>query len=80
MTVKLKVIDIRPCLPGVINASVSEYSSMIFLMYKCTIALLGDHPPPPPLLQPSQLIHLVVSETATIFHGGIEDKACGKTL
>ena len=48
MTVKLKVIDIRPCLPGVINASVSEYSSMIFLMYKCTIALLGDHPPPPP--------------------------------
>ena len=47
MTVKLKVIDIRPCLPGVINASVSEYSSMIFLMYKCTIALLGDHPLPP---------------------------------
>ena len=46
MTVKLKVINIRPCLPGVINASVSEYSSMIFLMYKCTIALLGDHPPP----------------------------------
>ena len=45
MTVKLKVIDIRPCLPGVINASVSEYASMIFLMYKCTIALLGDHPP-----------------------------------
>ena len=45
MTVKLKVIDIRPCLPGVINAIVSEYSSMIFLMYKCTIALLGDHPP-----------------------------------
>ena len=44
MTVKLKVINIRPCLPGVINASVSEYSS-IFLMYKCTIALLGDHPP-----------------------------------
>ena len=45
MTVKLKVIDIRPCLPGVINAIVSEYSSIIFLMYKCTIALLGDHPP-----------------------------------
>ena len=45
MAVKLKVIDIRPCLPGVINAIVSEYSSMIFLMYKCTIALLGDHPP-----------------------------------
>ena len=45
MTVKLKVIDIRPCLPGVINAIVSEYSSMIFLMYKCTIARLGDHPP-----------------------------------
>ena len=45
MTVKLKVINIRPCLPGVINASVSEYSSMIFLMYKCTIAVLGDHPP-----------------------------------
>ena len=45
MTVKLKVIDIRPCLPGVINESVSEYSSIIFLMYKCTIALLGDHPP-----------------------------------
>ena len=45
MTVKLKVIDIRPCLPGDINAIVSEYSSMIFLMYKCTIALLGDHPP-----------------------------------
>ena len=77
MTVKLKVIDIRPCLPGVINARVSEYSSMIFLMYKCTIALLGDHPPPP---QPSQLIHLVVSETAAIFHGGIDDKSCGKTL
>ena len=36
--------------------------------------------PPPPPLQPSQLIHLVVSETATIFHGGIEDKSCGKTL
>ena len=45
MTVKLKVINIRPCLPGVINASVPEYSSMIFLMYKCTIAILGDHPP-----------------------------------
>ena len=44
-TVKLKVIDIRPCLPGVINACVSEYSSMIFLMYKCTTALLGNHPP-----------------------------------
>ena len=42
---KLKVIDIRPCLPGVINARVSEYSSMIFLIYKCTIALLGNHPP-----------------------------------
>ena len=39
------------------------------------MALLGDHPP-----QPSQLIHLVVSETANIFHGGIEDKSCGKTL
>ena len=75
MTVKLKVIDIRPCLPGVINASVSEYSSIIFFIYKCTMALLGDHPP-----QPSQLIHLVVSETANIFHGGIEDKSCGKTL
>ena len=45
MTVKLKVIDIRPCLPGVINASVSEYSSIIFFIYKCTMALLGDHPP-----------------------------------
>ena len=44
-TVKLKVIDIRPCLPGVINARVSEYSSMIFLIYKYTIALLGNHPP-----------------------------------
>ena len=79
MTVQLKVIDIRPCLPGVINASVSEYSLIIFFMYKCTMALLGDHPPPPHP-QPSQLIHLVVSETATIFHGGIEDKSCGKTL
>ena len=45
MTVKLKVIDIRPCLPGVINASVSEYSSIIFFIYKCTMALLGDRPP-----------------------------------
>ena len=66
MTVKLKVINIRPCLPGVINASVSEYSSMIFLMYKCTIAVLGDHPP-----QPSQLIDLSVGKTFAIFHGSI---------
>ena len=45
MTVKLKVIDIRPCLPGVINARVSEYSSIIFFICKCAMALLGDHPP-----------------------------------
>ena len=43
------------------------------------MALLGDHPPPPPL-QPSQLIDLVVSETAAIFHRGIENKSCSKTL
>ena len=47
MTVKLKVIAIRPCLPGVINARVSEYSSIIFFMYKWTMALLGDHPHEP---------------------------------
>ena len=39
------LIAIRPCLPGVINAKVSEYSSVIFLMYMWTMALLGDHPP-----------------------------------
>ena len=39
----------------------------------------GTTPPPPPL-QPSQLIDLVVSETAAIFHCGIENKSYGKTL
>ena len=48
MTVKLKVTVISPCLPGVINARVSEYSLITFFICMCAMALLGDHTPPPP--------------------------------
>ena len=50
MTVKLIVIDINPYLPGVIRETVSEYSLIIFFIYKCTnYCTLGRPPPAPPI-------------------------------
>ena len=41
----------------------------------CTMPDWTDQPP-----QATKLVHLIVGEMATIFHGGREDKSCCKAL